>query len=176
MTGVQTCALPICGVLYPSPIWFLGVCLSFLVLPGSWVWRHVETHLAFGHQLLPVAVGGVSGDLAGPQGQAHHEVGTSHHQQGQHVDQDHHTHVVPGGRMDRITHNGVPGEGGGKERDGRWGSGAGLKPSSHPLLYVTDENLCANAQVSEISLCQNPKSSQGRKFFKLSTVMQMKAL
>ena len=53
--------------------------------------------LAFGDELLLVAVGGVPRDLAGPQRQAHHQVGTAHHHQGKHVEQDDHTHNVPEG-------------------------------------------------------------------------------
>lgn len=43
-----------------------------------------------------VAVGGVSGYLARPEGDAHHGVGASYHQKRQEVDQDGHAEVIPG--------------------------------------------------------------------------------
>jgi len=52
-------------------------------------------YLAFGGQLLLVAVRRVSGDLTGPESESHHQISTSHHQQRQEVDQDGHTHIVP---------------------------------------------------------------------------------
>lgn len=55
-------------------------------------------YLALGRQLLLVAVRRVSGDLAGPERQPHHQVGTTHHQQRQEVDQHGHTHVVSASR------------------------------------------------------------------------------
>lgn len=43
-----------------------------------------------------VAVGGVARYLACPEGDAHHGVGASYHQERQEVDQDGHAEVIPG--------------------------------------------------------------------------------
>lgn len=53
-----------------------------------------QEDLAFSGELLLVAARGVSGNLAGPQAQPHHQISTTHHQQGQEVDQHSHTHIV----------------------------------------------------------------------------------
>lgn len=42
-----------------------------------------------------VAVGGVTGYLACPEGDADHGVGAAYHQQWQEVDQDSHAEVIP---------------------------------------------------------------------------------
>lgn len=52
-------------------------------------------HLALSGDLLVVTVGGVPGDLAGPQCDPYDSVGVANHQQGQEVDQHGHTDVVP---------------------------------------------------------------------------------
>lgn len=52
-------------------------------------------HLALGRDLLVVTVGGIPRDLAGPQCDPYHSVCIANHQQGQEVDQDGHTDVVP---------------------------------------------------------------------------------
>lgn len=54
-----------------------------------------EHYLSFSDQLLPIAIGGVSRDLTGPEGHPHHQISTTHHQKRQEVDEDGHTHVVP---------------------------------------------------------------------------------
>ena len=61
------------------------------------MWTPRAANLALGDELLLIAVGGVPRDLAGPQGQAHHQVGAAHHHQGQEVYEDDQAHVVPGG-------------------------------------------------------------------------------
>jgi hypothetical protein len=48
-----------------------------------------------------VTVGGVPGDLAGPQSDSHYGVCIADHQQGEEVNQHRHTDVVPGGRWMR---------------------------------------------------------------------------
>lgn len=54
----------------------------------------MQGYLAFGVQLLLVAVRRVPRDLTGPEGQSHHQISTTHHQQGKEVNQDGHTHLV----------------------------------------------------------------------------------
>lgn len=60
-------------------------------------------YLAFGSELLLVAVRGVSWDLTGPEVQAHHQVSTAHHQQRKEVDQDGHTHMIPATQIPLVT-------------------------------------------------------------------------
>lgn len=67
--------------------------------------EQLAAYLALGGQLLLVAVRGVSRDLAGPQGQSHHQVGATHHQQGEEVDQDGHAHIVPAARHRLTQHD-----------------------------------------------------------------------
>lgn len=61
-------------------------------------------YLAFGDQLLFVAIRRVSRDLTGPEGQSHHQISTTHHQQRKKVEQDGYTHIVPTTRHMHVTY------------------------------------------------------------------------
>lgn len=72
-------------------------------MASAWDWPGIQDpappgipHLPLGRHLLVVAVGGVSGDGAGPERAADGSVGAADHQQRQQVQQDRHGKVVPG--------------------------------------------------------------------------------